>query len=135
MSTTTESSAHAHANGPVAGAQAGLDVLLTDAAVGLGTRRFIQPRALASVGAGVVRPPRSVARRASGLGAALRRVAAGRSEQESAKGDRRFADPAWRNNWLLRRVMQGYLAVGETVDGVITDAQLDWQTERQARFT
>ncbi len=30
--------------------------------------------------------------------------------------------------------MQGYLAVGETVDGVISDAQLDWQTERQARF-
>ena len=30
--------------------------------------------------------------------------------------------------------MQGYLAVGETVDGVISDAELDWQTERQARF-
>jgi hypothetical protein len=30
--------------------------------------------------------------------------------------------------------MQGYMAVGEIVDGVISDAQLDWQTERQARF-
>ena len=81
--------------GPRAGAQAGLDVLLTDAAVGRGTRRFIQPRAVAALGAGVARHPRSVARRASGLGVELARVAAGRSQQAPAKGDRRFADPAW----------------------------------------
>lgn len=41
--------------GTIAGAHAGLDVLLTDAAVGGGTRRFIQPRAVASVAAGVAR--------------------------------------------------------------------------------
>ena len=67
--------------GPRAGAQAGLDVLLTDAAVGRGTRRFIQPRSVAALGAGVVRHPRSVVRRASGLGVELARVAAGRSQQ------------------------------------------------------
>jgi polyhydroxyalkanoate synthase len=127
--------ARAQARGPRAGAQAGLDVLLTDAAVGGGTRRFIQPRAVAAVGAGVARHPGSAVRRASALGTELARVAAGRSREAPAKGDRRFADPAWEHNWLLRRVMQGYLAVGETVDGVITDADLDWQTERQARFT
>ena len=120
--------------GARAGAQAGLEVLLTDAAVGRGTRRFIQPRAAAAVGAGVARHPLSVARRASALGGELARVAAGRSQQAPVKGDRRFGDEAWEKNWLLRRVMQGYLAVGESVDGVISDAQLDWQTERQARF-
>ncbi|MGZ8634313.1 MAG: PHA/PHB synthase family protein [Solirubrobacteraceae bacterium] len=120
--------------GARAGAQAGLDVLLTDAVVGRGTRRFIQPRAVAAVGAGVARHPVSVARRASALGTQLARVAAGRSEQAPAKGDRRFADEAWEKNWMLRRAMQGYLAIGETVDGLISDAQLDWQTERQARF-
>ena len=120
--------------GARAGAQAGLDVLLTDAAVGRGTRRFIQPRAVAALGAGVVRHPRRVARRASALGNELTRVAAGRSGQSPVKGDRRFADQAWEQNWLLRRAMQSYLAVGESVDGVISDAQLDWQTERQARF-
>ena len=31
-------------------------------------------------------------------------------------------------------MLQSYLAVGRTVDGVIDDAELDWQTERQARF-
>lgn len=121
-------------NGARAGAEAGLDVLLTDAAVGRGTRRFIQPRAVAAVGAGVVRHPRSVLRRTRALGSELARAAAGHSERAPAKGDRRFADEAWRKNWLLRRVMQGYLSVGETVDGVISDAQLDWQTERHARF-
>jgi polyhydroxyalkanoate synthase len=140
MATTPESTdtahlrAHVQAKGARAGARAGLDVLLTDAVVGSGTRRFIQPRAVAAVGAGIARHPFSIARRASSLGTELGRVAAGRSQQAPAKGDRRFGDSAWEQNWLLHRVMQGYLAVGETVDGVISDAQLDWQTERQARF-
>ena len=50
--------------GTTAGARAGLDVLLTDAVVGNGSRRFIQPRALAAVASGVARRPRSVAGRA-----------------------------------------------------------------------
>ena len=48
--------------------------------------------------------------------------------------DRRFADPAWESNWLLRRLLQGYLSVGATVDGLIADAELDWRSEHQARF-
>ena len=120
--------------GTRAAAHAGLDVLLTDAAVGRGTRRFIQPRAAGAVGAGLARHPRSVVRRASALGSELVRVATGRSQLAPAKGERRFADPAWEQNWLLRRVLQGYLAIGESIDGAISDADLDWQTERQARF-
>jgi polyhydroxyalkanoate synthase len=120
--------------GTRAAAHAGLDVLLTDAAVGRGTRRFIQPRAVGAVGAGLARHPRSVARRASALGSELVRVATGRSRLAPAKGERRFADPAWEQNWLLRLVLQGYLAVSESIDGAISDADLDWQTERQARF-
>jgi polyhydroxyalkanoate synthase len=121
-------------SGARAGARAGLDVLLTDAVVGRGARRFIQPRAVAAIGAGVVRHPRSAARRGSSLGTELGRVTLGRSEQAPVNGDRRFADHAWQKNWLLRRVMQSYLAVGETVDGVISDARVDWRAERQARF-
>ena len=30
-------------------------------------------------------------------------------------------------------MLQGYLSAAEAVDGVISDAELDWQTERQAR--
>jgi polyhydroxyalkanoate synthase len=117
-----------------AGAHAALDVLLTDAVVGNGSRRFIQPRALAAVAGGLARRPRTVAGRAGELAAELARVAAGRSERAPSRGDRRFADPAWELNGLLRRGLQAYLAIGDAVDGVITDAQLDWQSERQARF-
>ncbi|HEV8151305.1 MAG TPA: hypothetical protein VGP78_00165, partial [Solirubrobacteraceae bacterium] len=118
--------------GPRAAAQASLDVLLTDAAGG--GRRLVAPRAVAGLAAGVARHPVKAAGRASGLGSELVRVAAGRSGKAPVQGDRRFRDPAWQQNWLLRRVLQGYLAIGETVDGVISDAALDWQTERQARF-
>ena len=118
---------------PIQAASTSLDVLLTDSAVS-GTRRFLAPGAIAGVAAGAVRHPRKAAGRAAALGGGLARVAAGRSEQSPAGSDRRFADPAWQQNWLLRRVMQGYLTTGEAVDGLISDAELDWQTERQARF-
>ena len=118
---------------PIHAAGASLDVLLTDSTAS-GTRRFLAPGAIAGVATGVARHPRRAAGRAAALGGGLARVAAGRSEQDPARNDRRFADPAWQQNWLLHRLMQGYLATGEAVDGLISDAELDWQTERQARF-
>ena len=36
---------------------------------------------------------------------------------------------------MFRRLMQAYLALDETVDGLIDDAELDWTAERRARFT
>jgi polyhydroxyalkanoate synthase len=114
-------------------ARSGLDVMLADAAAG-GPPRFFAPGPGVKVGAGLARHPRRVATRAAGLTAELGRVAAGRSELGPAKGDRRFADPAWAGNWLLRRLLQSYLAAGETVDGLITDAQVDWRAERRARL-
>jgi Poly-beta-hydroxybutyrate polymerase (PhaC) N-terminus len=67
-------------------------------------------------------------------GVELAQVAAGHSETGPSKGDRRFGERAWQDNWLLRRVMQGYLATCEIADRLISDAGLDWRTERQARF-
>jgi polyhydroxyalkanoate synthase subunit PhaC len=116
-----------------AAATASLEVLLTDPAVS-GTRRFLAPRAVAGVAAGVAKHPRKLVGRAAGLGGDAVRVAAGRSERAPAKGDRRFTDPAWQQNWLLRRLLQGYLSTAAAVDRTIADAELDWQTERQVRF-
>jgi class II poly(R)-hydroxyalkanoic acid synthase len=114
-------------------ARSGLDVLLGEAAAG-GPPRFIAPGSAAKVAAGLARRPHRVAARAGGLTAELARTAAGRSQVTPAKGDRRFSDPAWEGNWALRRVLQGYLAVGDTVDGLIGDARVDWRTERRARL-
>jgi polyhydroxyalkanoate synthase len=114
-------------------AQAALDVMLTDAAVG-GPSRALRPNVAASLAAGVARHPARAARRIGGLGAELTRVAVGRSGLRPGKRDRRFADPAWQSNWLFRRLLQTHLALSDTVDGLISDAGLDWRHERQARF-
>ena len=114
-------------------ARSGLDVMLSEAASG-GPPRFIAPGSAAKVGAGLARHPARVVGRAAGLGLALARTAAGRSELAPAQGDRRFTDSAWERSWLFRRLLQGYLAIGDTVDGLITDADVDWRAERRARL-
>jgi polyhydroxyalkanoate synthase subunit PhaC len=110
----------------------GLDVMLTEAVDG--TPRFFAPGPAVKVAAGLARRPRRVVRRAAGLTAELARAAAGRSQLAPAGGDRRFADPAWQENWALRDLLQAYLALSASVDGLIDDADVDWRTERQARL-
>ena len=114
-------------------ARSGLDVMLTEAVAG-DPPRFLAPGSGVKVGAGLARHPGRVATRVGGLASQLARTAAGRSDLAPAKGDRRFADPAWEGNWLLRRMLQSYLAVSETVDGLISDAEVDWRAERRARL-
>src|SRR5262245_59869071 len=79
---------------------------------------YVRPVAAMSVAAGLARRPRRTARRVGRLGAELARVAGGRSSVRAGKRDRRFADPAWEQSWLFRRLMQTHLAVGEAVDGL-----------------
>jgi polyhydroxyalkanoate synthase subunit PhaC len=112
--------------------RSGLDVMLADAVAG--TPRFFAPGPAVKVAAGLARRPRGVARRAAGLTTDLARAATGRSQLAPAGGDRRFADRAWQENWLLRDLLQAYLALGDTVDGLIDDAAVDWRTQRQARL-
>jgi polyhydroxyalkanoate synthase subunit PhaC len=114
-------------------AHAGLDVMLSEAAAG-GPPRFLAPGAAVKVGLGLVRQPRRVASRTARLASEMGRVARGSSEIVPARGDRRFSDPAWAGSWLFRRLLQGYLALGETVDGLIGDSGVDWRAERRARL-
>jgi polyhydroxyalkanoate synthase len=114
-------------------AYAGLDVMLSEAAVG-GAPRFLAPGAGVKVGVGLARHPGRVAWRGARLASELGRVAGGRSEIAASRGDRRFSDPAWAGSWLFRRLLQGYLAVGETVDGLICDSGVDWRAQRRARL-
>ncbi|MBV8529617.1 MAG: alpha/beta fold hydrolase [Candidatus Dormibacteraeota bacterium] len=105
--------------------------MLTDAATG--TPHLVPPRELAKVAAGLARHPDRVARRLGTMGAELARVVSGGSMIAPARGDRRFTDSAW-GNWIFRRVLQSYLTLAGTVDGLLSDAELDWRTERQARL-
>ncbi len=134
---TTNGSAHTGARtGRREAARAALEVMLTDAVVSQGrVRRFLDPVSTAKLAAALAGRPRVVARRLGGLGAELGRIGRGSSELAPAKGDRRFADRAWNESWMFRRLMQAYLALGGTVEALIDDADLDWQAESQARFT
>jgi polyhydroxyalkanoate synthase len=126
---------NSEAVGAQAAARSALDVMLTDAALDEGgVGRFIKPTAAAKVAVKLARRPGRLAGRVRELGGEVGRAALGRSQLAPAKGDRRFADPAWQGNWLLRRVLQAYLATAETVERLIGDADLDWRSERQARF-
>jgi polyhydroxyalkanoate synthase subunit PhaC len=114
-------------------ADSAFDVMLTDAAVG-GPSPLLRPTTAAGVAIGLARHPRRTASRVAGLGSELSEVARGQSDVRPSKRDRRFTDPAWQSNWLLRRLLQTHLATSDAVDGLISDAELSWRHERQARF-
>jgi polyhydroxyalkanoate synthase subunit PhaC len=110
-----------------------LDLLLTSSALGVAER--IMPNVSWSRFAlNLARRPRTVASRAATLGRRLVTIAEGRSELAPARGDKRFADPAWTGNPLLKRTMQAYLAANDTVNQLFSDAQLDWQDAERIRF-
>jgi poly[(R)-3-hydroxyalkanoate] polymerase subunit PhaC len=107
MAITDTTDTKRRSSGARLAAHSALDVMLTDAVVDQGgARRFVRPMATARVATGLARHPTRVARRARGLGRELATAVAGQSEIAPAKGDRRFSDRAWQENWLLRRLLQ-----------------------------
>ena len=84
--------------------------------------------------ASLLAQPGRVARHGMALVGELGQIVAGRSDVSPEKGDRRFKDTAWRHNPALHRLMQAYVAAGEAIDDVITEADLDWRSEQRLRF-
>jgi len=116
-----------------ADAAGALDLLLSDAALGV-LRRFRPDGATLRLALQLARHPRAVARQAGLLAAELGQVAAGNSAITAPPRDRRFADPAWHDNPLLKRAMQAYLAAGRTAEAVVADAELDWRDNERVTF-
>src|SRR3954469_9676886 len=113
----------------------GLDMVLVDAARGP-LRRLVPPAGTAlRFGSALVRQPRTVAKRTGEFVREIGKVAVGNSELAPGKKDKRFADPAWTGNPLLRRAMQAHLATARTAWELIDDADLDWQDDERIRFT
>jgi poly[(R)-3-hydroxyalkanoate] polymerase subunit PhaC len=110
-----------------------LDALLVDAALGT-FRRFIPDLSAAKLAAALARRPGTTSRRLSSLAVELAGIGAGTSTVAPAKRDRRFADPAWTGNPLLRRIVQAYLATTRTADQLIEDAALGWRDSARVRF-
>ena len=110
-----------------------LDLLLTSATKPFASR--MMPNATwARFGANLAQHPGAVADRVGTLSRELGAIAAGKSHRAPARADKRFTDPAWQENPLLHRIMQGYLAGAETAEGLLDDAQLDWRDSEKMRF-
>lgn len=110
-----------------------LDLLLSDAALGV-LRRFGPDASMARFAAALTRRPRLVAGAATAFAAEFGKIAAGTSTVAADRSDRRFADTAWRENPLLRRAVQAYLAAGATAESLLDGAELDWRDSERIRF-
>ncbi len=76
-----------------------------------------------------------VAQAGARLAGELAGVAAGRSNLEPRRGDRRFGDPTWSDHPGYHRVMQAYLAACRALDEVVEGVELDdWRSRERARF-
>src|SRR3954468_16059978 len=112
-----------------------LDMVLVDAARGP-LRRLVPPAGTAlRFGSALARRPGAVAGRAGELARELTRIAAGNSELAPGRKDKRFSDPAWTGNPLLKRAMQAHLANARTAWELIEDADIDWQDDERIRFS
>jgi len=114
-------------------AAGGLDLLLTDAALGV-WRRLRPDSSVLRLAGGLARRPELVGRQAALLAAELGRIAAGRSAVAAGPRDRRFADPAWTDNPVLRRIVQAYLATAGSAEELLAGAELGWRDDTRLRF-
>ena len=110
-----------------------LDLLLTSSALGMADR-MMPNTSWSRLALNLARKPGTVASRAGDLGRDLISIAQGHSKIAPAKGDKRFADPAWSGNPILKRAMQAYLAANRTANQLFSDADLDWRDSERIRF-
>ncbi|HEY1972764.1 MAG TPA: alpha/beta fold hydrolase, partial [Pseudonocardia sp.] len=108
--------------GDLAGAP--LDLLLTDAAKGNWRRLVPETTTVLPLVRGLANRPLKVAGRVRGLVGELGKIALGNSTLHPEPKDRRFTEPAWSSNPLLRRALQTYLATSRTAEALVEDARL-----------
>ncbi|HVM26658.1 MAG TPA: alpha/beta fold hydrolase [Mycobacteriales bacterium] len=110
-----------------------LEVMLADAALGP-VRRLVPGVAGLRLAAQLASRPLDSTRRGLRLTGDLAKVVLGRSDVEPPPRDRRFADPAWKGNPLLRRLVQAYLVSAESLEQLVDDVDLSWRDEQRLRF-
>src|SRR2546423_909689 len=79
-------------------------------------------------------PPARLAGAGLRLTGELASAAAGAAKREPERGDRRFADPAWAENPIYRRVLQGYLGTAAVASETVGRLGLDPKSEERGRF-
>ncbi|MGJ7506320.1 alpha/beta fold hydrolase [Variovorax sp. GT1P44] len=81
-----------------------------------------------------VRQPISAARHWGAYALELGKVATGRSTHAPEDNDKRFADPAWRSNAVLRRLVQAHAATSSELGRFIGDSKLDARDKARAQL-
>ncbi|MGW5238118.1 PHA/PHB synthase family protein [Monashia sp. NPDC004114] len=130
MSATTYAATDADQADAIA---APLDLLLTSAANGP-LRRFAPNRSWSRAASALSLRPQVVARRVAHLTGELGQVVLGTSDRAPSTRDKRFADPAWTANPMLRRSVQAHLALTETAQNLVDDAELEWRDRERLDF-
>jgi class II poly(R)-hydroxyalkanoic acid synthase len=110
-----------------------LDLLLVNSVLGFG-RRMAPNTSWAHLAGNLARKPQTVAGHGGSLARELIDITRGASERAPARHDKRFTDPAWTQNPLLRRVEQAYLAASDTAQALLDDADLDWRDAERMKF-
>jgi len=110
-----------------------LDLLLSGSTMGM-ARRLLPNTSSSRLVSNLARKPRTVTSQTTGLVQELISIVRGNSEIAPAKGDKRFADAAWRANPFLKRTMQAYLAADKTVEELFSAADLEWRDAERIRF-
>ena len=117
----------------LADAAAPLDVLLVDAARGP-LKRLMPDSSALRWSLTLAQRPRITAGRLRDLGSETGRILLGTSQVAPTRSDRRFKDAAWGDNPFLKRLLQLYLASGETAQTMLTDAPLSVRDRQRLAF-
>ena len=110
-----------------------LDLLLADGALGV-LRRLRPDGAALRLAVSLVRRPQVAGLAGAAFATELARIARGQSEVAPDRKDLRFADSAWSENPVLRRIVQAYLAAGQTATDILGSAELDWRDSERLQF-
>jgi polyhydroxyalkanoate synthase len=81
-----------------------------------------------------IRHPGLLVEQQAALTRELIAVLSGKATSTPDEGDKRFADPAWRNNPLYRMSMQGYIAWRNALSGFVQRSALDEKSRERAQF-
>ncbi|WP_028232284.1 alpha/beta fold hydrolase [Paraburkholderia mimosarum] len=86
------------------------------------------------LGAQALRQPALVLEQEAALVRELIATLAGNAPSAPPPGDKRFADPAWQDNSLYRKTLQGYLAWRNALAGFVDRSALDAKSKDRAQF-
>ncbi|WP_062610462.1 alpha/beta fold hydrolase [Caballeronia calidae] len=100
----------------------------------VGLRPIDMLAAAGQIGAQAMLHPTLVLKQTAALARDLTSAISGKDAPSPQKGDKRFADEAWRDQPLYRTTMHGYLAWRNALAGFVEHSALDDRSKERAQF-